>query len=190
MRRYFLILLGLTLITIFLVTLPFLLSTPASLKEVQCDIASLPAGARWFSNPSSPILNEDRLLIDLDIAGQGQTVYAEPGETLSATCEYQVLAAVNPREINQGFFIMSWTPNWPPSNEYYRAAWSGVSGVYPGVTGNASFSFQAPTTLGTYYLYWCGEAHYSILQAVNSYDQDLGVPGTPAHAKIIVTESP
>ena len=172
----------------FLRITPFI---PPIISEVQHDIASLPAGNRMFGDPSDPTLPESRMLIDLDIAGRGQTVYAAPGETLLATCEYQIWSgAGNPHEINQGFFIMSWTPSWPPSSEYYRAVWNGISGVYPGVTSNASFSFQAPTTPGTYYLYWCGEAHYSIPQAVNNYDQDLGVPGTPAHAKIIVTGSP
>ena len=201
MRRYFLILFGLITITILLVVAPFLLATPTQRPEVvqpkyeQPRIAdgltSLPAGNRMFGDPSDPTLVEGRMLIDLDIAGQGQTVHADPGETLLATCEYHIWSgAGNPSEINQGFFIMSWTPSWPPSSEYYRAVWNGISGVYPGVTNNASFSFQAPTTPGTYYLYWCGEAHYSIPQAVNNYDQDLGVPGTPAHAKIIVTKSP
>lgn len=167
MRKYLLMLLGLIIITILLVVSPFLLAPE---NWAQNDIASLPAGNRRFDDPSDPTLPESRMLIDLDIAGQGQTVYADPGETLSATCEYQIWSGVgNPSEINQGFFIMSWTPSWPPSSEYYRAVWNGISGVYPGVTNTASFSFQAPTTPGTYYLYWCGEAHYSIPQAVNNY---------------------
>jgi len=173
------------LMTLLIILSTFTMFTPQA--KAQHNIVSLPAGCRRFGDPSDPTLDESRLLIDLDIAGQGQTSYVDLGETVSATCTFQIYSgAGNPSEINQGFFIMSWTPSWPPSSEYYRAVWNGISGVYPGMTRTESFSFPAPTTPGTYYLYWCGEAHYSIPQAVNSYDQDLGVPGTPAHAKIVV----
>lgn len=146
------------------------------------ELYPLPAGAKPF--PSGTDLLECCLLIDLDTEGSGQVVYAEPDQTLSASCTFQRYSgAGNPSEISQAFFIMSWTPSWPAPEGYYIPIYHGMPGVYPGVTRTTSFSFTGPSTPGTYYLYWCHEAHYSMRQAVNSYDQPLDLP---AHAKIIV----
>ena len=150
------------------------------------ELYPLPTGAKHWV-PSDPKLDDTKLLIDVNIEGQGQTAYVYAGETVSGTCTYQMWAPHNPNEINQGFFIMSWTPSWPAPDGYYVPIWNGISGLYPG-TGEAmeSFSFTAPTTPGTYYLYWCRQAHYTMRQAVDTYDQPLNLP---AHAKIVVTEA-
>ncbi len=98
----------------------FSMLSPQVEAEPEHDIVSLPAGCRRFDDPSDPTLDESRLLIDLEIAGQGQTVYTNPSETVSGTCTYQIYSgAGNPSEINQGFFIMSWTPSWPAPEGYY-----------------------------------------------------------------------
>jgi hypothetical protein len=133
-------------------------------------------------------LDESRLLIDINVDGQGQTAYVDSGEAISATCTYQIYSGSgNPSEINQGFFIMSWTPSWPAPSGYYISIWNGISGVYPGVTRTVSFSFTAPSAPGTYYLYWCGGAEYSIANAVSRYNQPLT---PPAHARIVVGAPP
>lgn len=147
------------------------------------ELATLPAGRR-VESPSDLRLDVSRLLIEVDIKGSGQIAYVKPGETVLGTCRYQIYSgAGNPSEISQGFFILSWTPNWPPSDGYYIPIYNGIAGAYPGVTKTASFSFTAPTVAGTYYLYWCGGAHYSMRQAVNGYNHPLSLP---AHAKIVV----
>lgn len=147
------------------------------------ELYPLPAGAKHWV-PSDPRLDDTKLLINIDIAGQGQTASVSPEETISGSCMYHIWAPHNPNEINQGFFIMSWTPSWPAPEGYYIPIWNGISGLYPG-TGEVTepFSFTAPSTPGTYYLYWCRQAHYTMRQAVDTYDQPLTLP---AHAKIIV----
>jgi hypothetical protein len=149
----------------------------------KAEIFSLPAGAR-DSDPSKSILDNTKILLDLNVSGQGNTVYALPGETILGNCTYQIFAPSNPNEINQGFFIMSWTPAWPPAREYYIPIWNGISGLYPG-TGNQtqSFNFTAPSAPGTYYLYWCRSSAYSMPQAIDNYYEPLGLQ---AHAKIVV----
>jgi hypothetical protein len=149
------------------------------------ELFSLPAGAK-SSDPSNPTLHESILLIAINIAGSGQTAYVRPGETVYGTLTYQIWSgAGNPSEINQGFLIMSWTPSWPPPTGYYIPIWNGISGVYPGVKDTKSFSFTAPSSPGTYYLYWCGGAEYGMERAVAWYNRPLTLP---AHAKIVVTQ--
>jgi len=156
------------------------LAAPLTTQELY----PLPAGCKNI-DPSNIVLDETRLLINIDIAGFGQIAYVEPGETVSCSYTYQIYSgAGNPSEINQGFFIMSWTPSWPAPSGYYIPVWNGVSGVYPGVTNTESFSFTAPSTSGTYYLYWCGGSEYNMEDAVSRYSEPLTLP---AHAKIIVT---
>jgi len=147
------------------------------------ELYSLPAGAKHWV-PSDPVLDETCMLFDLDIEGSGQVVYANPGQTLSGVCTFQRYSgAGNPLEIQQAFFIMSWTPSWPAPEGYYIPIYNGIPGVYPGITRTTSFSFTAPSTPGTYYLYWCRQSHYSMRQAVDTYDKPLTLP---AHAKIVV----
>jgi uncharacterized repeat protein (TIGR02543 family) len=165
-------------------TLPLLTHATAA---AQGEIVVLPAGCK-APDPSYLGLDQSRLLINLNIAGSGQTVYVQPGEAVSGSCTYQIYSGVgNPSEINQGFFIMSWTPTWPAPSGYYIPIWNGISGAYPGVTNTADFSFTVPTTPGTYYLYWCGWAEYTMEGAVGAYNQQLTLP---AHAKIVVTGLP
>jgi len=151
------------------------------------ELAALPAGSR-LQDPFDLRFDRTRLLIEVDIKGMGQVAYVKPGEIVLGTCRYQIYSgAGNPSEISQGFFILSWTQGWPPSEGFYIPIYNGIAGVYPGVTKTASFSFNAPTVPGTYYLYWCGGAHYSMKQAVNCYNQPLSLP---AHAKIVVMDTP
>jgi len=160
----------------------FSIFTPKA-KATDTDLVSLPGGCK-FPDPSNTVLDTTRLLISISVNGQGQATTVSPGETVSATCTYQIYSGFgNPSEINQGFFILSWTPSWPSSSGYYIPIWNGISGVYPGVTNTASFTFIAPSTSGIYYLYWCGAAEYSMGDAVSKFNQPLV---SPAHAKIMV----
>lgn len=147
------------------------------------ELASLPSGSR-NRDPSNTSLDGSKLLVSINVKGQGQSSKVEPGETVSVTCAYQIYSYSNPNEINQGFFILSWTPTWPPPAGYYVPIWNGISGLYPG-TGQktTSFSFTAPSAKGTYYLYWCSNAHYNMQLAVSQYSQPLDAP---AHAKIVI----
>lgn len=165
----------------------FSMISPKAKAAENTELVSLPGGCK-YPDPSNTALDTTRLLISISIKGQGQTATVSPGETVSATCTYQIYSgAGNPNEINQGFFILSWTPTWPPPSGYYIPIWNGISGVYPGVTNTASFTFTAPSTSGTYYLYWCGGAEYTMDDAVSKYNQPLV---SPAHAKIIVGSAP
>lgn len=112
-----------------------------------------------------------------------QVVTASPGETLTFTATYHIWAVEVPAEIKQAFFIVSWTPSWPPPQGYYIPLYDGIPGLSPGITETKTFSFTVPQTPGTYYLWWCGESHYSMEQAVAHYTTPLSLP---AHVKIVV----
>jgi len=146
------------------------------------DLYSLPAGSK-STDPSNPNLDNTKLLNSISLNGGSQTVTVNPSETVSASCTYQLWSPSNPTELDQLFFIMSWTPSWPPPDGYYIGIYDGMPGLYPGYSGSVSFSFAAPSSPGTYYLYWCSSAHYSMRQGVDTYNQPLN---PSAHAKIIV----
>jgi len=148
------------------------------------DVFELPAGTKQADPTLKNSLDESGRLIEVDINGSGQTAYVAPGETISATYTCQIYSAAgDPSEVNHGFFILSWTPSWPPPTDYYIPIWEGTPGVYPGVIETGSFNFSAPTTPGTYYLYWCGGAKDTWAGAVARYREPLDIP---AHARIIV----
>jgi hypothetical protein len=64
--------------------------------EAAGELLPLPAGAR-SEDPSNLRLDESRLLIDINIAGSGQTAHVRPGETVSGTLTYQIYSgAGNP----------------------------------------------------------------------------------------------
>jgi len=152
--------------------------------ESGSDLYCLPAGAKR-TDPTDSSTDGTKLLTAISLNGGGQTVSVGSGQTVSVSFSYQLWSASNPTELDQLFFIYSWTPSWPPSSDYYHGVYHGMPGLYPGVSGSDSFTVDAPSSPGTYYLYWCSGAHYSIPEAVNEYSQELT---TPAHAKIFVGE--
>jgi len=115
-----------------------------------------------------------------------QTISASAGQTVSLSITYQLWAPVNPSEIDQLFFIESWTPNWPP-NGYTITIYEGVPGTYPGVTETKTISFTAPSQSGTYYLWFCFDAQYSMQNAINI--RNVSMNGLPAHVKILVAQT-
>jgi len=152
--------------------------------EMGSDLYCLPAGSKLI-DPTDPSTDGTKLLTSISLNGGGQTVTVSPGQAVSVSCTYQLWAPSNPTELDQLFFIYSWTPSWPPSSDYYHGVYHGMPGLYPGASGSDSFTLNAPSSYGTYYLYWCSGSHYSIPDAVNEYDQELT---TSAHAKIMVGE--
>lgn len=116
-----------------------------------------------------------------------QMVIASPGESVTFSIQYHIWNLVAPAEIKQAFFIVSWTPSWPPSVEYYIPIYDGNAGLAPGITGTTSFSVTVPDEPGEYFLWWCTSSHFSMGQAVEEYTTPLALPG---HAKIVVSSAP
>jgi hypothetical protein len=149
-------------------------------------LVPLPSGAthwgpdgKYTSAPSAIILHS--LDLDQGQAGNQQTIMAWKGSTITVTGEYQCW---NPPGITlQAFFICSWTPSWPPPNStYYYAVYDGSPGPYPG-TGKTQFGFDitVPNQPGTYYLYYCLGAEYSMPNAVQKYATPLWAPYAIIH---------
>jgi hypothetical protein len=147
--------------------------------------ASEPSG-ELYSIPAKALIPPGDSLIDralLTSASPGQTIVARPGETVYLTVGYQIWQGSNPYEIDQMFFIYSWSPSWPPPEGYYAEIYNGIPPSYPGVTGTKQVEITVPTVEGTYYLWvgWC--AHYSVPEAVQGFTNK---PPLPAHVKIVV----
>jgi len=147
--------------------------------NIHNDIASLPAKA---VAPDGSLIY--RAL--LTSASPRQTIVASQGQTVSLTVGYQIWQGSNPSEINQMFFLYSWSPIWPPPSGYYAEIYNGIPPSYPGTTGTRQVDITVPTIEGTYYL-WAGwGAHYSVPQAVQAFTQQ---PSPPAHVKIVVQKT-
>jgi hypothetical protein len=115
-----------------------------------------------------------------------QVVTVNPGQRVSLEINYQIFAPSNAGEIDQLFFVESWTPAWPPIG-YTVPVYNGVPGTNPGVTDTETISLDAPSTSGTYYLWLCFDSQYSMEAAVNHRASSM--VGLPAHVKIIVLGS-
>ncbi len=163
---------------------------PASVKaqDPSSDLLSLPTEPYgWqYSDSSHNALMENPLAGHL-ISVSGQSISASPGQTVSISVTYQVFAQMppnNPSEIDQLFFVESWTTSWPPQG-YTIPLYNGIHGLSPGVTQTNTISFTVPTVSGTYYLWLCFEAQYSMQDAVNQRTASMN--GLPAHIKIVVS---
>lgn len=143
------------------------------------DLYSLPSGAKTWTGG----IDTETILVSMS----QQVITASPGETITLTATYQVWSSGGPGIIKQAFFIVSWTPSWPPPSGYYIPLYDGQPGYYPGVTETKSFSLIVPSSAGTYYLWFGLGAHYSMQDAVNQYINPLTLL---AHAKIIVGVAP
>jgi len=142
-------------------------------------------GSELYSLPAYAKTPENKLSNThiLKSVSPGQEVSASPGQEVFLTLQYQLWAPDNPHEIDQLFFIASWTPSWPPPSGYYIAIYNGIPGLYPGVTRTTEVRFRAPSAAGAFYLWFCMCAHYSMGQAVNEYKSPLTMP---AHIRIVV----
>lgn len=130
--------------------------------------------------------------------GSGSVIYvhALPGQLFQFSVGFQIWGGTDPTELDALMLIVSTTPTWPPQfgQPYYLMIYCDHPSAYPGSppTGNvASFSYSAPLTPGTYYVWFvfdkapndgrCSEAgRQSIL---NDFHTPLT---TPAHFAIIV----
>jgi hypothetical protein len=154
------------------------LGTFSTLTEAQ-EVVSLPAGA-WY--PGS--VTTHTLLKNINIAGQGQIAYVNPGQTISISYTIQIFAnPAAPGEIRQAFFAYSWTSSWPPLSAY-TPIYNGMPGLYPGETKSSSFTISVPTSPGTYKIWLCGGSDYSMNKAVVAHTNQ---PTTTPHGIIIVT---
>jgi len=149
---------------------------PLSSVFAEQDLFSLPAKAL---TPSGDLFERGLL----GAVSPRQTITTDPGQTISLTVNYQIWQGGNPTELDQLFLIASWTPSWPPPPGYYYPVYNSVPRSFPGYTGTSILSIAAPTTLGTYYLWFCSNAEYNMQDAANAYRSPLK---PPAHVRIIV----
>lgn len=146
------------------------------------DLLQLPAAGYSYLNS----VQEGEGLSHGRLNSVSQVVTVDPGQRVSLEINYQIFAPSNPSEINQLFFVESWTPTWPP-NGYTIPVYNGIPGTNPGVTDTEVVSLDAPRTSGTYYLWLCFDGQYSMEDAVNHHTGSMA--GLPAHAKIVVSGS-
>jgi hypothetical protein len=152
------------------------------------DLLSLPAAPYgWqYADSSHNSLMTNPLAGPLISVSQ-QSITASPSQTVSVSVTYQVFAQSppnNPNEIDQLFFVESWTISWPPQG-YTIPLYNGIPGLNPGVTQTSTITFTVPSVSGTYYLWLCFEAQYSMQDAVNQRTQPM--TGLPGHLKVVVT---
>lgn len=146
-------------------------------------VQQLPAGA-MYSNQG---LTDATILQSLSIAGQGQNATVNPGQSVSVSYTMQIFAnPIAPGEIRQALFAYSWTSSWPPTSAY-TAVYDGSPGLSPGVTKTDTFTITVPTTPGNYSVWFLGESHYSMNQALALFTT---VPPVTPYAKIIVQNPP
>ena len=114
-----------------------------------------------------------------------QTVNATTGQPISLGINYQIFSPSSASEIDQLFFVESWTPTWPPNNNYTITVYSGAPGLSPGVTNTSSISFTAPTTPGTYYLWLCIDAQNTMQAAINRKTTSMNgaKPASPGRSR-------
>jgi len=177
-------------IAIIALTALSLLALPHQARSATSDMLTLPTEPYGCQTGQSThnALMENPLAGHL-ISVSEQSISASPGQTVSASVTYQAFAQTVPNnydEIDQLFFVESWTTSWPPQG-YTIPLYNGIPGVYPGVTETKTISFTVPSVSGTYYLWLCFEAQYSMQDAVNQRTQSMN--GLPGHIKVVVSSS-
>jgi len=143
------------------------------------ELYSLPIGARSADGG----IDSETILTSISLNGQGQSVAVSPGQTVTGSVTFQIWSSGGPGIKRQAFFIASWSPDWPPVSSDYFPLYDGKPGDSPGVVQTTDFWFAAPSTRGTYYLWFASGAEYSMTNAVNKFTSS---PGLPAHARILV----
>lgn len=113
----------------------------------------------------------------LNSVSGGQLVKAQPGEPFDFTVGYQIWEGANSSERDQLMFLASWTPTWPPPAGYYWGIYNAVPPAYPGTTGSTLFSLTAPSTPGTYFLWFVFDANSGYAQAASAFASPLTTPG-------------
>jgi class 3 adenylate cyclase len=118
-----------------------------------------------------------------------QTVIVLPGQNVSFAISYQIwLNPKHPGVPYQLLFIASWTPSWPPDQNFFRSVYAGVptSTGPPGTKGSASFQMTAPIETGTYLLWfvWLTGFKNAAYGVGVLFPSPLRPPG---HIKVIVS---
>ncbi|MEM1554724.1 MAG: prenyltransferase/squalene oxidase repeat-containing protein [Thermoproteota archaeon] len=144
------------------------------------EVLKLPAGA-WYPGDLSP----HTILLDINVAGQGQVAIVTPGQTISVSYTMQIFANPStPGEIRQAFFGYSWASSWPPLDAHTEI-YNGMPGPYPGVTKTDTFNIKVPTQPGSYNIWLLGGSEYNMHDAVVAHKNP---PTVLPHAKIIVQQ--
>jgi hypothetical protein len=145
------------------------------------DLLKLPAEP-YGGNQPYKLVDSTKQLVSLS----SQTLDALPNQNVSFRLTYKIAAPTNPNEIDQLYFVESWTLSWPP-NGYTISVYNDVPGTSPGITDNKTVSFTAPSQSGTYFLWFCFGAQYNMQDAVN--ERTVSMNGLPAHVKVVVSNS-
>jgi len=140
-------------------------------------VLDLPAEA-WYPDGLSP----NTILQNINVAGQGQIATVDPGEQISISYSIQIFAVFALGDIRQAFFGYSWASSWPPWDAYTEI-YSGMPGLYPGVTKKGTFNIKVPTTPGEYNVWLLGGVALTMHDAVAAHTSP---PTVLPHAKIIV----
>jgi len=141
-----------------------------------------------FSLPA-PAIGPDGSLIReaiLESITPQQAFSASPGETISLSATFYVWTARLGENV-QVFLVVSWSPSWPPTSGFYVALYEGAPGTYPGIRQTRTFTLTVPTSLRTFYVWFCRGAAFNMQQAISGYEAPLTIP---AHVKITVRTTP
>ena len=102
------------------------------------------------------------LVSDVHLDGRGNSVTVSPGTSVSVQFEYQ-----------------TWNPDSTPSaskqivvgldSAAKYCAYDGIPGVSPGVSGTSNIGVMAPSTAGTYHLYWKENYQANCADALSGY---------------------
>jgi hypothetical protein len=160
-------------------TLPVVPSQPG--PGSASDLLKLPAEP-YGENQPYKLVDSTKQLVSLS----SQSLDALPDQTVSFRLTYKCASPTNPNEIDQLYFVESWTPSWPPSG-YTITVYNGIPGTSPRVTDNKTVSFTAPSQSGTYFLWFCFGAQQNMQDAIN--ERTISMNGLPAHVKVVVTNS-
>jgi hypothetical protein len=167
----------------FLLISAFFTLTAINTVTANSDLLSLPAA--YYSQPPYHLATTSLENHGSLTAVSQQTVAVSPGQSVSMSITYTIYAPYNPNEIDQLFLVESWTPTWPPAG-YTISLYNDIPGT-SSRTKTQTISFNAPLVAGTYYLWLCYDAQYTMQNAVNQRTSSMA--GLPAHFKVVVSGS-
>ncbi|MDP6453427.1 MAG: hypothetical protein QF898_08985 [SAR202 cluster bacterium] len=101
----------------------------------------------WKRGPVSPVITE------VDLNGQGRIVNVDTGDLITGSLEYRVWHNADPGAQVQLVVSYANEDGEPPDHALeYACLFIGIPGVYPGVSGTASFVLTAPSVAEVYAL--------------------------------------
>ncbi|MEM4292150.1 MAG: protein kinase [Archaeoglobaceae archaeon] len=117
-----------------------------------------------------------------------QVITVNPGEEFDLRINFTIrqLTYHPPDIIWQVFLLYSWSPTWPPTEDYYVTLYDSTP-FYDGENIIETIKVKAPETPGEYYIWIAMCMHYSVDLAI---EQITSKPPLPAHVKVIVRSAP